>query len=359
MSKNIPKAICIFGASFMLDQLRQLENLIEGVQTSKDIEYIHQMRVASRRLRNGLDLFGECLPGKKSKIWFDDVRTITHALGNARDLDIQIAVLSSLYNDDLSAKYKPGYIRLLLRLKQRRTKAQKKVNKTINRLQEDETLSSLTAYLTKLVAKSTKPPELAASLYKKSNNSIQGELTAFLSYQPFIWEAENVEKLHAMRIAGKHLRYTMEIFAPLYNGALDPFIILMKNIQDILGEIHDNDVWVLWLPKFIKKEQQRIEDYFGNTEPLNRLLPGLQHLMADRQKSREQAYQTFLSTWESIAAENAWHALGTLISTPPELKPEPEEDTRSPEPDQVGEEFSGAEEINEEPPFTEIPLPED
>ena len=38
-------------------------------------------------------------------------------LGNARDMDIQIAELTQLYNDELDPKYKPGYGRLLLRLK--------------------------------------------------------------------------------------------------------------------------------------------------------------------------------------------------------------------------------------------------
>jgi CHAD domain-containing protein len=110
-----------------------------------------------------------------------------------------------------------------------------------------------------------------------------------------------------MRIAGKHLRYTMEIFAPIYEGSLDPFVILMKNLQTILGEIHDNDVWINWLPKFIEKEQQRVEDYFGSTGPLVRLLPGLNHLIEDRQQAREKAYQTFLL---------AWQALKTVIRVP-------------------------------------------
>ncbi len=55
-------------------------------------------------------------------------------MGDARDLDIQIELLDRLYEDNLDPKYKPGYRRLLLRLKQQRTKAQAKVNKTITAL---------------------------------------------------------------------------------------------------------------------------------------------------------------------------------------------------------------------------------
>lgn len=316
MSKKVPEAICIFGASFMLEQVQHLESQIDGVQKGKDIEYVHQMRVASRRLRNGLTLFRECLAGKKSKDWLDDVRNITHALGNARDMDIQIAELNLLYSDDLDPKYKPGYARLLLRLKQSRTKAQKKINKTLFALQKDGTLSAITESLSKLIESSETRSPYTQPLYEKACDSILAELTEFLSYQPFVHEPDNMDKLHAMRIAGKHLRYTMEVFAPIYEGALDPFIILMKNIQNLLGEIHDNDVWVNWLPKFIEKEQQRVEDYFGSTGPLIRLLPGLNHLIENRQQVREKAYQTFLLTWDSIAAENAWQALKAVIGNP-------------------------------------------
>jgi CHAD domain-containing protein len=358
MSKKIPKTICIFGAQFLLEQVQHLESQIDGVQTGKDIEYVHQMRVASRRLRNGLDLFKECLPGKRSKDWLDDVRNITHALGNARDMDIQIAELTQLYNDELDPKYKPGYGRLLLRLKQRRTKAQKKINKTIYKLQEDDTLSALTAHLSRLVEKAGSDSSFSPALYQKAWDCIRAELNEFLRYESFIREPENIDKLHAMRIAGKHLRYTMEVFAPLYHDDLHPFIILMKNIQDLLGEIHDNDVWVNWLPKFIEKEQARVEEYFGNTGPLLRLLPGLHHLIEDRQEAREKAYQTFLLTWDSIAAENAWQALETVITPPPKSESAPVKEHVDPEFEQ--EEDGDSEEPGEDDhPFIEIPLTEE
>ena len=353
MSKEVPKTICIFGAEFMLEQVQQIESQIVGVQAGKDIEYIHQMRVASRRLRNGLDLFRECLPGKKSRVWLDNVRSITHALGNARDMDIQIAELSQLYDDDLDEKYKPGYSRLLLRLKQKRTKAQKKINKTIFKLKEDDTLSILAAHLSKLADKSDIVDLFTPSLYQKAFDAIHADLTEFLSYRSFIREQDNIDKLHAMRIAGKHLRYTMEVFAPLYEGALDPFIILMKNIQNLLGEIHDNDVWVNWLPKFIEKEQERVEDYFGNTGPLIRLLPGLHYLIENRQQAREKVYQTFLLTWDSIAAENAWQALDDLIEAPLKIEAvlsyEIPEEHSSPVIDQAEESDNQEDTVDESP----------
>jgi len=137
-----------------------------------------------------------------------------------------------------------------------------------------------------------------------------------MSHAEFIQSPENVEELHAMRIAGKKLRYTIELFSPIYKQAMIPYVQVMKDIQDQLGNIHDDDVWVSWLPKFIIKEEARIEDYFGNTGPLNRLLPGIKFLIEDRKNSRAKEYQSFLTTWQTLQDENAWNAIKEIINTP-------------------------------------------
>lgn len=316
MGKKIQKSICIFGADYILEQVHQVEDQLEGALLGKDIEYIHQIRVASRRLRNGLACFIDCLPKKKAKIWQTEIRKITRAMGNARDLDIQIELLDQLYEDNLDAKYKPGYRRLLLRLKQQRTKAQAKINKTITALEKNKTLTNLQSQLNKITGPAKDTYLYTPSLYQRAFSSINENLENFLSYEKYIANPENVKELHAMRIAGKKLRYTIEIFAPIYNQALLPYIELMKDIQDQLGEIHDDDVWTSWLPQFIEKEQARIEDYFGNTGPLKRLLPGINHLIEDRKTARGQTYQSFMATWDSLLSEEAWENLREIIKAP-------------------------------------------
>ena len=316
MAKKVQKSICIFGAEFILEQVHQVEDQLEGALLGKDIEYIHQIRVASRRLRNGLACFNDCLPKKKATIWQDNIKKITRAMGSARDLDIQIELLDQLYEDHLDPKYKPGYRRLLLRLKQQRTKAQGKVNKTITQLEKNHTLTNLKNQLEKITGSAKITYLYTPSLYQRAFTTINKNLETFLSFEKYITDPENVSQLHAMRIAGKKLRYTIEIFTPIYNQALLPYIQLMKEIQDQLGEIHDDDVWISWLPQFVEKEQKRIEDYFGNTGPLKRLLPGINHLIEDRKSARDQTYQSFLATWDSLLSEKAWVNLREIINAP-------------------------------------------
>ncbi len=322
MGKKAPTSVCIFGAVFMLKQVQTLENDREGALEAKDIEYIHRMRVASRRLRNAMDLFKACLPDKKVKKWRDEIRRITHSLGEARDMDIQIALLNRIYEDQLDPKFKPGYRRLLLRIKQNRTENQKKIIKTIRKLEDKDILQEMHTHLEKLAALAEGTYLFTPALHQQAFNAITDRLDDFLAYQKYLKEPENIEKpenpdkLHAMRIAGKHLRYTLEIYAPVYQGALAPYLDMMKRIQNNLGQIHDNDVWVKWLPKFIEKEQKRIEAYFGNTGPLKRLLPGIEHLQQDRRKARDTGMKTFYDFWQTLKDQHVWQGVRKIIAAP-------------------------------------------
>ena len=320
MGKKGRKANCLFGSRYLLSQVEALQKEIDGAMVGDDIEHVHQMRVASRRMRNGLSLFKDCLSKSQAKTWGKEIQTITKALGNARDLDIQIDLLNRFYTGTLEERYKPGINRLLLRLNQQREKAQKKVTRTLEDLQAQGTLEQMRRQLGEMTAGSESLYLFAPSLYKHAFEAISSRLEEFLSYEAHIHDPEKVAELHAMRIAGKHLRYTLEVFAPIYGHTLDPHVRAMKELQDLLGEIHDNDVWIAWLPKFIEKEQARIEDYFGNTGPLKRLLPGLKYLQEDRQQARVEGYQSFLTTWDTLKYENAWAVLKQIIKAPVDIE---------------------------------------
>ena len=103
MTGKMDGSISAYGAAFMLNQLKNLQNEVQGVQTALDIECIHRMRVASRRLRSAQEYFDSILPKKISTIWENQIQSITAALGNARDLDIQMEAIQKyqLQNDDI------------------------------------------------------------------------------------------------------------------------------------------------------------------------------------------------------------------------------------------------------------------
>ncbi len=58
---------CRFGAEALAKLLQTIEAQIAGVEKSEDIEYVHKMRVTSRRIRATMPLFKECFPKKATK----------------------------------------------------------------------------------------------------------------------------------------------------------------------------------------------------------------------------------------------------------------------------------------------------
>jgi inorganic triphosphatase YgiF len=94
--QGLVRAECSFGVQRLLPLLDAFSKEIEGVESGQDIEYIHRMRVASRRLRAALPLFFSCIPEKKYRVWMLEIQKITRALGEARDTDVQIAFIIKL-----------------------------------------------------------------------------------------------------------------------------------------------------------------------------------------------------------------------------------------------------------------------
>jgi CHAD domain-containing protein len=61
-----------------------------------DIERVHDMRVATRRLRAALEVFAPCFPKKRFRATLREVNALADALGERRDRDVTIAALSDV-----------------------------------------------------------------------------------------------------------------------------------------------------------------------------------------------------------------------------------------------------------------------
>jgi CHAD domain-containing protein len=65
----------------------------DGVLDLADIEALHDMRVATRRLRAALEVFEACFPRDAFRVALSDVKELADALGERRDRDVTIAAL--------------------------------------------------------------------------------------------------------------------------------------------------------------------------------------------------------------------------------------------------------------------------
>jgi CHAD domain-containing protein len=119
----------------------------DGVLDTGDIEPLHDMRVATRRLRAALEVFGPCFPRQELKASLREVKMLADALGERRDRDVTIAALAGIVTT-MAAPDRPGVKLLCESLRDEQVVA----NDTLARFISAEQLESLRTQLAELVA---------------------------------------------------------------------------------------------------------------------------------------------------------------------------------------------------------------
>jgi CHAD domain-containing protein len=106
-----------------------------GVLDTDDPERVHKMRVATRRLRAALEVFGAGLPRKHARTALADVKTLAAALGERRDCDVLIELLGSLRRETRRAE-RAAIDRLVGELHDQQLEANKHLAKALAHAEE-------------------------------------------------------------------------------------------------------------------------------------------------------------------------------------------------------------------------------
>jgi len=126
------------------------EELIEhsaGVLDIADIERVHAMRVATRRLRASLEVFEPCFPRKPYKRALREVKALADALGERRDRDVAILALAG-FSAAVGEADRPGVEGLIAHLRAEQQQANLELEPAV----APERLAELSAQLDGLVA---------------------------------------------------------------------------------------------------------------------------------------------------------------------------------------------------------------
>jgi CHAD domain-containing protein len=115
-----------------------------GVLDTDAIERVHDMRVATRRLRAVLEIFAPCFPRKLHRQVLRDVKRLADALGERRDPDVQIAALER-YAAEAPAADRPGVESLLAALRERQAGANRRLGEALVTMEQGGLRSRLQA----------------------------------------------------------------------------------------------------------------------------------------------------------------------------------------------------------------------
>ena len=122
-----------------------------GVLDVDDIERVHDMRVATRRLRAVLEIFAPCFPRRAHKEVLRDVKRLADALGERRDPDVQIAALEG-YGEAAPASDRPGVGMLVERLRERQAGANAALAEELAEVERSDLRGRLRALVEEAVA---------------------------------------------------------------------------------------------------------------------------------------------------------------------------------------------------------------
>jgi CHAD domain-containing protein len=315
MTLPVDKSYQLLAARYVRRQIKQLTAQIEGIQRAEDIEHVHRARVASRRLRQALAVFEDCFAKERVGFWQKEIRRLGRGLGAARDRDVQIEWVSDVLARLEDRAFVLGVARVLVRCQRKRERLQPKVLRLLRQLLAGRALHEMLAATKKLTAaaEDKQVSDKSPLVFDRAERHIADRVADLRAFEPCLACPEDHEQHHAMRIAAKRVRYTMEVFKPVYDGALDRVIEAVKQVQSLLGDVHDCDVWVAQLDKVLRKQAKRFVRHFRHAGPLAALEPGIDFLKKDRRRRREDLFSTLVQFWREQTEAGLWDELAEII----------------------------------------------
>ncbi len=249
------------------------------------------MRVASRRLRAALEIFGFCYARSETKALRREVKQVTAALGPARDLDVLIGFLTEYTRqsraEDLDALELLTHHKIderrRLDCRVRRTVKDLKKRKLLRRVKEFTVFASNGHAFKARKPEEIDLPPLDSPLRDFARPLLYPRLETLLSWLPQVRASGESEALHSMRIDAKRLRYAMEPFEGCLERNFGAVLRDVQKVQEVLGEVHDCDVWSEMATEFRERYRTGHDAY--------------QRLIDHLHTRRSELYQSFIEWW--------------------------------------------------------------
>lgn len=265
-----------------------------ALEADDDSEYVHQLRVGTRRADAALRIFADCLPKKIHRKARRRLKKLRRAAGAARDWDVFLAELLKR-QQAADAKHRGGLDFLIgYTLGQRAA-----VHADLESVYHEEN-PKFEAFLVRTI-EAMRPPDAASPsvILVDVARPILFECLKELE-QAALADLSEYAQLHQVRIAGKRLRYATEVFAdcfdPNFRETLYPRI---EHMQEILGRANDSHVAIGRLIDL----REHLRTICPTAWP--RLQPGFEQLLRAHQRRLPQERRRFLQWWSE------WHPAGS------------------------------------------------
>ena len=231
------------GRKIISAQFAKVRSLEDAARAGENIEAVHDIRVATRRMRSAFRLLCKYYPKKTVRRLRKPLRGLASRLGEVRDLDVLIDNLRT-YSATLTVEHQRALDPLLADWQARRAQSHRALVDLLDGSEYDQWVARMEDFIE--ARDSSDAPRVAdvvpALIWKRYGKVREYERRV---KQP------TLAILHALRIEDKRLRYALEFFAEATGAQtallLEPLIAL----QDHLGELHDADMACQMIGEFI------------------------------------------------------------------------------------------------------------
>ena len=204
-----------------------------GTALGEDVEQLHDMRVATRRLRAALRVFEDVLPPSLMAAR-DELQWFAQTLGAVRDLDVQLEHLEGLRSEAAWAEA-TALAPLVAQFEAQRVDGRAALLDAMSGERYARMVGTLRSTL--LAGPLSDAPDVssrdaARAIVRQRYRRFRQDAAALRRNSPHA-------EFHALRIRGKRLRYSLELFVDLYGRAGARALASLRAVQDLLGELQD------------------------------------------------------------------------------------------------------------------------
>ncbi|MFN0058151.1 MAG: CHAD domain-containing protein [Planctomycetota bacterium] len=225
-----------------------------GTRLGIDAEELHDQRVAVRRVRAALKLFGEVLP-RRARQLCRELGWLGRVLGEVRDFDVQIAELKN-WETTLVAAEREALAAVQTDLDRRRRRARRRLLRVLDSGRYERLLVRVERFC------AAGPPRrnsaalraariVAPTLLAKCERRVRKRGRRLDSSAP-------ATEWHELRKQARTFRYALEFFAPLFGNSLTQLVTALVALQDLLGAHQDAEVAESRLRVWIAQPRRRL-----------------------------------------------------------------------------------------------------
>jgi len=275
-----------------------------GTRSGEMAEDLHKMRVATRRMRAAWRVFDGAYRPKLQRRYVRELRETATALGEVRDLDVQIDGL-----DEYLKGLSPAGAAAMTPLRDEWMRRREAARERLLELLESKGYAAFVADYSELVETPGKgelePAPNAPILVRDTAGGRIWQAYERVRAHDTTLAWADVAGLHALRIDGKRLRYSLEFFREVLPRMTDELIARITELQDHLGLLNDADVASHMTRTFLVSQASRLPA--GSREAIG-------HYLDSREAEIARLRRLLPPIWRRITAIRFRRRLGSSIS---------------------------------------------